>query len=63
MVEQTASDIKISAANISLEGLVTANENFKILEDGSVEANGTFKSEDKEYGNSIVINAKEGYIK
>lgn len=63
MIDQTASDIKISAANISLEGLVTANENFKILEDGSVEANGTFKSEDREYGNSIVINANEGYIK
>ena len=63
MIDQTASDIKISAANISLEGLVTANENFKILEDGSVEANGIFKSEDREYGNSIVINANEGYIK
>ena len=44
MVEQTASDIKISAANISLEGLVTANENFKILEDGSIETNnGVFR--------------------
>ena len=39
MIDQTASDIKISAANISLEGLVTANENFKILEDGSIETN------------------------
>lgn len=63
MIDQTATDIKISATNISLEGIVTANENFKILEDGSVEANGNFKSEDVEYGNSIVINAKEGYIK
>ncbi|MDR0937994.1 MAG: hypothetical protein LBN29_01375 [Mediterranea sp.] len=29
--------VKITAANITLEGLVTANENFKILEDGSIE--------------------------
>lgn len=39
MIDQTASDIRISAANISLEGLVTANDNFKILEDGSIETN------------------------
>lgn len=45
MINQTASDIKISAKNISLEGLVTANNYFKILEDGSVESNkGTFKN-------------------
>ena len=37
MINQTASDIKISAKNISLEGLVTANSNFKILENGSIE--------------------------
>ena len=30
--------VKIKASNIQLEGLVTANENFKILEDGSIEA-------------------------
>ena len=36
--------VKIKASNIQLEGLVTANENFKILEDGSIEAvNGTFR--------------------
>ena len=28
--------VKIKASNIQLEGLVTANENFKILEDGSI---------------------------
>ena len=34
------------AASIKLEGLVTANGNFRILEDGSVEAaNGVFKGE------------------
>lgn len=32
------SGVHISADNIKLEGLVTANENFKILEDGSIEA-------------------------
>lgn len=45
-IEQTASDIKIKAKFISLEGLVTANENFKILEDGSIIAqNGKFIGE------------------
>jgi hypothetical protein len=29
--------VKIKASNIQLEGLVTANENFKILADGSIE--------------------------
>ena len=29
--------IKIQASHISLEGLITANENFKILQDGSIE--------------------------
>lgn len=38
--------VKIKAANISLEGIVTANGNFKILEDGSVETiNGKFLGE------------------
>lgn len=46
--------VRIKAANIQLEGLVTANENFKILEDGSVEAvNGKFKGE---------INSNKGTI-
>ena len=36
----------IKAGSIKLEGLVTANGNFKILEDGSIEAaNGVFKGE------------------
>ncbi len=29
--------VKIKGDNITLEGLVTANDNFKILEDGSIE--------------------------
>ena len=46
--------VKIRASNIQLEGLVTANENFKILEDGSIEAkNGKFTGE---------INASNGNI-
>lgn len=37
------SNIRLSADQISLEGLVTANSNFKVLENGSVEAvNGHF---------------------
>lgn len=35
--------VKLTGDRVKLEGLVTANDNFKILEDGSVEANaGTF---------------------
>lgn len=46
--------VKIKASNIQLEGLVTANENFKILEDGSIETkNGKFTGE---------INASNGNI-
>lgn len=36
-INQTAEEIKIQASKISLEGLITANENFKILTDGSME--------------------------
>lgn len=40
------SRIKLGAENIQLEGLVTANDNFKILEDGSIEAKkGKFNGE------------------
>lgn len=46
--------VKIKAANIQLEGLVTANENFKILEDGSIEAkNGKFTGEIESYKGTI----------
>lgn len=42
-INQTAESIKIQASKIKLEGLVTANENFKILADGSIESvNGKF---------------------
>lgn len=46
--------IKLTAENIQMEGLVTANGNFKIKEDGSMEAvNGKFSGE---------MNAQSGYI-
>jgi len=42
-INQSAEDVAINAEHIRLEGLVTANEYFKVLEDGSIEANaGTF---------------------
>lgn len=45
-IKQTANEIRITAENITLEGLVTANSNFKILTDGSMEAvNGKFSGE------------------
>ena len=37
-INQSAEEISIKAEKISLEGLVTANQNFKVLEDGSIEA-------------------------
>ena len=59
-VEETDADgnsrtvIKLTAENILLEGLVTANENFKILEDGSIEArNGKFTGEIDATGGTV----------
>ena len=54
----TRTVIKLLADNIKLEGLVTANGNFKILKDGSIEArNGKFSGEielhDKEGGLTV----------
>lgn len=41
--KKITSDIKLSADNIALEGVVTANNYFKVLVDGSIEVNkGTF---------------------
>lgn len=39
-INQSPESISIKAEKISLEGIVTANEKFKILEDGSMEATG-----------------------
>ena len=45
-VGASAEGVFIKAGSIKLEGLVTANGNFRILEDGSIEAaNGVFKGE------------------
>lgn len=60
--------VKITSDNIKLEGLVTANGNFKIDKYGNIEAkdaslDGNLTSSDTEKGNSIVINAKEGFIR
>ena len=59
-VEETDADgnsrtvIKLTADNILLEGLVTANGNFKILEDGSFEAvNGKFTGEIDATGGTV----------
>lgn len=52
--EKTRTVIKLTADNIKLEGLVTANQNFKIKEDGSIEAeNGKFGGQ---------VNAQSGFI-
>ena len=37
-IDQTAAEIKIKASQITFEGLITANSYFKILNDGSIEA-------------------------
>ena len=53
-ISQDGVNVKISGSHIALEGLVTANDNFKILADGSIEAkNGKFTGE---------INATSGDI-
>lgn len=45
-INQSPEQISIKASKISLEGIVTANERFKILEDGSMEAtSGKFTGE------------------
>lgn len=45
-INLTSEEAKINASKITLEGIVTANENFKVLLDGSIEAkNGTFSGD------------------
>ena len=45
-LNQSAESVAIQASKIKLEGLVTANSNFKVLADGSIEAvNGKFTGE------------------
>ena len=45
-INLTSEEAKINASKITLEGIVTANQNFKVLLDGSIEAkNGTFSGD------------------
>lgn len=45
-INQTAEEVTINASKISLEGIITANGNVKITEDGSIEVNnGTFNGD------------------
>lgn len=65
MINLTESDIKIQASKIRLEGLVTANENFQILNDGSIAAvNGTISGKiiatEGEIGKCMI--SQDGYL-
>lgn len=45
-INQTSEEVKVNASKISLEGIITANGNVKITEDGSIEVhNGTFNGD------------------
>lgn len=55
-INQTPEEITIQASKISLEGLITANGGFKVLEDGSVETiNGKFSGAINIYNNNDLI--------
>ncbi len=57
-INQSAESVSIKASKIKLEGLVTANGNFKVLSDGSIEAkNGKFTGT---ITGSIIQNAASG---
>jgi hypothetical protein len=55
LVEASTEGVKIKASNIEFEGLVTANENFKIDETGSIEARNA-----KIFGEITAINGRIG---
>lgn len=56
-INQTASDVTIEAQHIKLEGIVTANSNFKINLDGSIEAkNGRFSGTVNIANEKIILN-------
>lgn len=58
-INQTAEEVKINASKITLEGIVTANENFQILADGSMVAvNGSFGGDltaENTYCNNLLL--------
>ena len=63
-INQTAEQISISATKISLEGLITANNNFKVLADGSIETidallGGNLTSENTYCNNLLLRSGKE----
>ena len=60
--DRLISSINLKPGNIRLEGTVTANNNFKILQDGSIEANnGTFRGDIYLDGNHKVIGGQGLY--
>ena len=70
-VEETGEDgitrtiVKLQANHIKVEGLVTANNNFKVLGDGSIEAvNGKFSGEINATNGKFngTVNAKNGIL-
>ena len=63
--EGYVSNAKITADNIILEGLVTVNNNFKVLTDGTIEAvnaniNGTINAMSGHIGGSLTYNSSTG---
>ena len=62
LINQTAENIKIIAEHISLEGTVTANSNFKVNEDGSVEINsGIINIKAPEQTQTAYVTVKRNY--
>ncbi len=62
-INQSAETIDIKANRINLNGVVTANNNFKILQDGSMEAtNGKFSGSIESVDNNKKVNIKNGNI-
>lgn len=60
-INLSSEEIRISAEKIKLEGLVTANDNFKILEDGSIEAvNGKFTGNITSYDGIDIKDVESG---
>lgn len=62
-INQTPEDFKIKANKVDINGTVSANGNFKILEDGSMEAkNGTFSGNLYVSGNQQIVNEVDGIV-
>ncbi|MDR2627184.1 MAG: hypothetical protein LBC40_04035 [Dysgonamonadaceae bacterium] len=64
LIGASAEGVFIKASNIKLEGLVTANQNFKILTDGSIEASnatitGTVNATDGEFNGKISLGSEK----